>query len=56
MYNICHMQDVAPDLYAELSQLKLIIFKGDLNYRKLVGDRDWPLSTTFTQAVSFFID
>ncbi|KAF3849907.1 hypothetical protein F7725_019626 [Dissostichus mawsoni] len=31
----------APDLYANLQGADLVLFKGDLNYRKLVGDRDW---------------
>lgn len=46
----CEMKPMAPQLYEELSQAKLVIFKGDLNYRKLVGDRLWPLSTPFEVA------
>lgn len=41
------MPEKAPDLYKELCDSNFIIFKGDLNYRKLVGDRYWPLSTQF---------
>ncbi len=29
----------------------LWVMIGDLNYRKLVGDREWPLQATFEQAV-----
>ncbi|VDL67608.1 unnamed protein product [Nippostrongylus brasiliensis] len=43
----CEMRNVAPDLYSELSMASLIMFKGDLNYRKLVADRDWAYDTPF---------
>ncbi|XP_054990889.1 damage-control phosphatase ARMT1 [Sorex araneus] len=48
------MAQVAPDLYAELQQARLVLFKGDLNYRKLTGDRKWESTVPFRQALSGF--
>ncbi|KAG5277586.1 hypothetical protein AALO_G00119320 [Alosa alosa] len=48
------MASSAPDLYASLRSARLLLFKGDLNYRKLVGDRDWPHTTPFHLALRGF--
>jgi len=42
------------DLASEFKQASLTIFKGDLNYRRLVGDRDWPSATPFPDVASYF--
>ncbi|KAM9665579.1 damage-control phosphatase ARMT1 isoform 2-T3 [Trichechus inunguis] len=53
-HEYCAMSQVAPDLYAELQKADLILFKGDLNYRKLTGDRKWAFTIPFHQALSDF--
>jgi uncharacterized protein with ATP-grasp and redox domains len=44
----------APDvLVAALSHSSLLVFKGDANYRRLLGDRHWPFETPFGQIVDY---
>ena len=42
------------DLHAELASMDLVILKGDVNYRRLVGDVHWPPTTPFEQATAYF--
>lgn len=53
-HEFCAMAQVAPDLYAELQRAQLVLLKGDLNYRKLTGDRKWEFTFPFHQALSGF--
>lgn len=53
-YDFSHMQRISPELYSTMSQSKLIVFKGDLNYRKLVGDLNWPINERFETALRGF--
>jgi hypothetical protein len=41
----------AQDLFEDMRQSDLWIFKGDLNYRKLVYDCKWDTTTPFTVAI-----
>ena len=50
-----YLKSVAPALYKEFeASSKIVIFKGDLNYRKLVGDLDWNPTTSFSTALQGF--
>jgi hypothetical protein len=47
-------EDMPDDLRAECAGADLAIMKGDLNYRRLVGDRLWSPTTPFTAATAYF--
>ena len=49
-FDCSKMAQVDPNLYAELSKSAMVIFKGDLNYRKLVRDIYWEPTTSFRSA------
>ncbi|MBO0869293.1 MAG: DUF89 family protein, partial [Micromonosporaceae bacterium] len=42
------------DLADELGRMSLTVMKGDLNYRRLVGDLHWPATTPFADTTSYF--
>ncbi len=42
------------DLHKELALLDLVILKGDVNYRRLVGDVHWPPTTPFEGVTAYF--
>jgi len=47
--------ELPADLYTELAQARLVILKGDANYRRLLGDsRCWPATISFTEAAPYF--
>lgn len=43
---------VAPELLEDLKESELVIFKGDLNYRKLAGDVSWHCCSPFSLTLS----
>lgn len=53
-YDYSQMEEVDSKLYEFLSQANLVIFKGDLNYRKLTGDLQWSHLTPFKTALRGF--
>jgi hypothetical protein len=42
------------DLAKDFADATVTIMKGDLNYRRLVGDRAWPASTPFEAVTDYF--
>ncbi|MFJ9607667.1 damage-control phosphatase ARMT1 family protein [Kitasatospora sp. NPDC101176] len=46
--------DMPDDLRAEFTGAALTVLKGDLNYRRLVGDRLWPPTTPFADTTRHF--
>lgn len=54
-HEFCDMPADAADLYAMLQGSDLILFKGDLNYRRLTGDRTWEHTVPFQQVLRGFL-
>ncbi len=46
--------DMPPRLVKLFGSAALVIFKGDANYRRLVGDAIWPTDTPFDQVMAYF--
>lgn len=46
--------DMPVDLRQSLAACDLVIVKGDANYRRLVGDYHWTVTTPFAQVVAHF--
>lgn len=42
------------ELHQQVSAHDLVIFKGDLNFRRLMGDRHWPPTTPVSAAAGYF--
>ncbi|WP_051744499.1 damage-control phosphatase ARMT1 family protein [Streptomyces yerevanensis] len=46
--------DMPDDLRRDFASARLTIMKGDLNYRRLVGDRHWPATIPFAEVTAYF--
>jgi uncharacterized protein with ATP-grasp and redox domains len=46
--------ELPADLVTELAAATVVIVKGDLNYRRLVGDARWAPTTSFKDLTSYF--
>ncbi|XP_022083064.1 protein-glutamate O-methyltransferase-like [Acanthaster planci] len=53
-HDYSEMRSVSPELYSELSNSDLVLLKGDLNYRKLVGDRQWEHTVPYAETLCGF--
>ncbi|KAI9585447.1 damage-control phosphatase ARMT1-like [Glossina fuscipes] len=53
-YEYFKMREINPELYKYLSQAHLLIFKGDLHYRKLLGDYCWDPTDNFLTCIRGF--
>lgn len=47
-------EEMPVDLRQELAEARLVIVKGDANYRRLLGDRQWDLTTPFAAIAAYF--
>ncbi|NLG97723.1 MAG: protein-glutamate O-methyltransferase family protein [Chloroflexi bacterium] len=45
--------EMPPDLIDRFQESSLLISKGDANYRRLLGDRHWPLDLPFEKVMSY---
>jgi len=46
--------EMPPELEAAFAGARLVILKGDANYRRAVGDALWPVDATFRHVTSYF--
>lgn len=50
----CFFWEMPEHLRLEFNQSDLVISKGDANYRRLAGDRNWPPTTPFEEVMRYF--
>ncbi|XP_055902584.1 damage-control phosphatase ARMT1-like [Eupeodes corollae] len=53
-YEYYRMKEINENLYNKLAESHIVIFKGDLNYRKLIGDFMWDFTEDFKTCLRGF--
>ena len=48
------MWEMSEGLRNELAKSDLVLFKGDMNYRRLLGDRHWEYEVPFEEIMAYF--
>ncbi len=48
------LDDLPASLAADLARSDLVLIKGDVNYRRLLGDRHWPHATRMEEVTAYF--
>jgi len=46
--------EMPPSLHRAFTQARLVILKGDVNYRRAIGDTIWDPAVTFAQVMDYF--
>ena len=49
-----HYPDLPSDLVRELSRADVVLLKGDINYRRTISDRKWPVSANLEEIAHYF--
>ena len=47
--------DMTDNIFEDISDSILVVSKGDANYRRLLGDREWPLDTPSKDVFSYWL-
>jgi uncharacterized protein with ATP-grasp and redox domains len=50
----CYYPDLPSDLIHELSRADVVLLKGDINYRRTISDRKWPVSAKLEEIAHYF--
>jgi hypothetical protein len=50
----CSLWELPPDLVEIFASARLVVLKGDANYRRALGDALWPSTTPFREITSYF--
>lgn len=46
--------DMPESIQEKVEECRLVFVKGDANYRRLLGEREWPLDTTASEILSYW--